>query len=64
MEEDWFWKDYLKSFQEKEAKILLAVLSDLTGRRGLSQEFSAIDDDIKKEIIDKCLGLISKELES
>ncbi len=58
--EDWYWSDYLDEQKAVAAKLIKALLKDLTDRRGLGHEFEAIDDDIKKEIIDVWIAIASK----
>lgn len=38
--------------------IVKAIIADLTGRRGLRQEWDQIDDDVKREIRDTWIALV------
>ncbi len=46
----------------KAKKAVFDIVRDLTDRRGLKQEFSAIDGDIQDEIVDKWIGFIQVSL--
>jgi len=47
---------------DKAEKIVKALESDLTDRRGLRQEWEQIDDDVKQEIRKMWSDIIRKEL--
>lgn len=63
-DDDWFWKEYLRHINGTSAAIVLALMTDLTDRRGLEQEFLMCDDDVKKEIIDTWISLVKECLPS
>jgi len=56
------YSDYILDKKEttNSKKILFEIVSDLTGRRGLRQEWEGIDDDIQEEIMDEWLEIIEK----
>lgn len=43
-------------------KIVEGIMKDFTGRRGLRQEWDQIDDDIKKEIVEKWEKIVDEKL--
>lgn len=60
----------LKEFENRYAQkpsepakiILFGILDDLTGRRGIDNEWVAIDDDIKEELLETNLEIVTKNL--
>jgi hypothetical protein len=44
----------------KEKKAVFNIISDLTDRRGLGQEFENIDNDIQDEIVETWIDAIKK----
>lgn len=59
---DWFHKRVTgEVFSLGSAKdLLFDLLSDLTDRRGLRQEFEGIDSDVQEEILEAWLQIIRK----
>ncbi len=47
---------------EKANKVVQGILKDLTGRRGLRQEWEQIDGDIQQEISDTWTGIVAAAL--
>ena len=43
-------------------RIVFNLISDLTDRRGLRQEWDQIDEDIQEEIIQTWIDIVEKEL--
>lgn len=43
-------------------RILFELMNDLTDRRGFHQEWDAVDDEIKEDILQVHLGIIQKNL--
>jgi hypothetical protein len=46
------------------ARIVRELVKDLDDRRGLGQEWRAIDPDIKKDLLDAWRAIVRKELET
>ena len=44
-------------------KVVNAIVDDFAGRKGLHQEWEAIDDDIKNEIVGKWRSIAIQEAE-
>lgn len=58
-----YWRDSLENDQSIEGKITLALLDDLTDRRGLKQAWEGIDDEQQQVIIAKWKNIIKIKIE-
>ena len=48
----------------KAEEIVYSLISDLTDRRGLKQEFWAIDADVQEELVDTWIGIVENALKA
>lgn len=59
-------EEYQNRYQEEPTdpakKILFAVLNDLFGRHGLDNEWDAIDDEIREELLAENLEIVKNNL--
>lgn len=46
----------------KEKQIVFSIITDMSDRSGLGNEWDSIDDDIKEEIIEKWLNIVNNKL--
>lgn len=59
-EKDFYWRDL--PFTGLGGEIVKELLDDLTDRKGLRHEWESIDDDIKKEIIERWIELTNRKI--
>jgi len=51
-----------KKLVTKAEEIVYSLICDLTDRRGLKQEFWAIDADVQEELVDTWIGIVENAL--
>lgn len=55
---DYILQGKIPNTQEKQ--IVFSIINDITGRRGIGNEFDRIDSDIQDEIVDNWLKIIKE----
>lgn len=52
----------MRTPNEKSKRIVARLLQDMSGRKGLGDEWDMIDDDVQDEIIQEWVNLVFEEL--